>query len=163
MGEITLMSNALSPELLAQIFAQESDDPFLTLVTLSHESFDEDIRLVNNSENITSQGNVFLAFPMKIRFPVDDGETTRNFQIEFDNVSLDLIEEIRSVTTAIGVKIEMILASMPDVIQVSQSELSIQSLNYNKSRITANIILDNFLNTELTSEKYTPTNFPGLF
>ena len=157
------MSNQLSPELLAQLFAQESNDPFLILVTLSHENFDEDIRLVNNSENITSRGNVFQAFPMNIRLPVDDGESARNFVIEFDNVSLTLIEEIRTNTTPIGVKIERILASLPDEVQMGQDELLIQGITYNKSKIVASIVLDNFLNTEMTSEKYTPSIFPGLF
>lgn len=157
------MANQLSPELIAQLFAQESSDPFLTLVTLSHSSFPSDIRLVNNTVDITSRGLVFTAFPMKIRFPVDDGESVRDFSIDMDNVSLTLIEEIRSVTDFIGVKIEMILASLPDVVQISQGELRIQSLTYNAKRISAKVILDSFLNTEMTSEKYGPTNFPGLF
>lgn len=157
------MANQLSPELLAQLFAQESNDPFLILVTLSHANFADDIRLVNNTVNITSRGNVFQAFPMNIRLPIDDGESARNFVIEFDNVSLTLIEEIRTNTTPIGVKIEMILASLPNAVQMSQEELIIQSVSYNKSKVVATIVLDNFLNTEMTSEKYTPSVFPGLF
>lgn len=156
------MSNSLSPELLAQLYAQESSDPFLTLVTLSHPSF-SDIRLVNNQEAIISRGETFQPFPMRLRLPVDDGESARYFVIEFDNVGLELIEEIRTVTDAITVKLEMILASIPDSVQISQDDLKIQNISYNKSKITANIVLDNFLNTQMTSEKYSPTNFPGLF
>jgi len=156
------MANQLSPELLAQLYAQESSDPFLTLVTLSHPSF-SDIRLVNNQEAIISRGETYQPFPMRLRLPVDDGESARYFVIEFDNVGLELIEEIRSVTDAITVKLEMILASIPDSVQISQEDLKIQNISYNKSKITANIVLDNFLNTQMTSEKYTPTNFPGLF
>lgn len=157
------MANSLSPELLAQLFSQESNDPFLMLVTLSHDSFAQDIRLVNNTQNITSGGNVFQAFPMSIRLPVDDGETARSFTIEFDNVSLFLIEEIRQVTTQISVSIEMILASLPDDVQMAQADLVIQNISYNKQRVVAQIVLDNFLSTEVTSERYGPLNFPGLF
>lgn len=148
---------------MAQIFAQESSDPFLTLITLSHASFAQDIRLVNNSKDIVSRGNTYLAFPTKIRLPIDDGESARNFTIEFDNASLELIEEIRSVTTQIKVKLEMILASLPNAVQMEQPELSIISLSYNARTIRANVVLDNFLSTEVTSEKYGPGNFPGLF
>jgi hypothetical protein len=156
------MANTLSPELLAQLFSQESEDPFLILVTLSHTSFG-DIHLVNNSRAVVSNGVTFDALPMKIRFPVDDGESAREFTIEFDNVSLELIVQIRSVTTAIGVKLEMILASMPDVIQMSQEDLLISSIAYSPQKISAKIGLDSFLNGGLTSESYDPTNFPGLF
>jgi hypothetical protein len=157
------MPNALSPELVAQLFAQESDDPFLTLVTLSHDSFADDVRLVNNSVPIISRDKEFIPFPMRIRFPVDDGETAREFSIEFDNVSLDLIAGLRTVTDEIHVKIEMILASMPNVVQIEVDELKIATVGYNKSTVQAKIILDNFLNTEMTSERYSPSNFPGLY
>lgn len=156
------MSNALSPELVAQMFAQESKDPFLCLVTLSHPSFST-IYLVNNSENITSNGTLFNAFPFSLRLPVDDGESVKSFAIEFDNVSLELITAIRTVTDAIGVNIKMILASMPDQIQLEFDELKIQNVTYDKQRISATIVMDNFLNTLMTSERYTPINFPGLF
>lgn len=157
------MPNNLSPELLAQMFGQQSDDPFLTLVTLSHPDFAADIRLVNNTANIISNGLEFQAFPMRIVLPRDDGESAREVSIEFDNVALELIDDIRAVTDFIDVRLEMVLASLPDAVQMSYDELKIHSINYNKSRISARLILDSFLNTEISSEKYTPTNYPGLF
>lgn len=157
------MSNSLSPELLAQIFAQESNDPFLMLVTLTHASFSSPIRLVNNTVDVVSNGHTYTAFPMRIRLPTDDGETMRDVTIEFDNVSLDLITSIRSVTTEISAQIDMILASIPNQIQMGLYDLKIYNITYTKTRVSAKLVLDNFLNTELTSERYSPANFPGLF
>ncbi len=159
----TAVSNQLSNEVLAQLFSQSSDDPFLSLVTLDHESFDAPIRLVNNTVNIVSRGETYLAFPMKITLPSDDGETTREFNIDFDNASLELIQEIRSVTTAISAKVELILASLPDVVQMSQDNLLMTAISYTSKRVTARMVLDNFLNVSLSSESYTPSVFPGLF
>ena len=156
------MANTLSPELLAQLYYQESDDPFLLLVTLSHPSFTT-IRLVNNSENIVSNGLTFQAFPMRIILPVDDGETNREAQIEFDNVSLEILNEVRTVTTFIDVKIEMVLASNPDEVQISLEELKIQSVSYDKQKVSARLFLDSFLTTALPSERYGATNFKGIF
>lgn len=156
------MANSLTPELLAQLLYQESDDPFLTLLTISHPSFDT-VRMVNNAEDITSRSQVYQAFPFKIKLPSDDGETLREVTIEFDNVSLEILNEIRTVTTYINVKIEMVLASIPDEVQISLEELKIQSVSYDKQKVQARLFLDNFLNTEMTSETYTPTNYPGLF
>lgn len=155
--------NTLSPELLSQLFSQESPDPFLTLLTLSHPAFSSDVRLVNNTVDIVSRGDTYMAFPFKIRLPVDDGETARDIALDLDNASLELIEEVRAVTTAIGVKFEMVLASMPDVVQISQPGLKLQNLSYTGTRITARVILDNFLDVAMPSERYEPTNFPGIF
>lgn len=155
------MPNQITDALRAQFFAQESNDPFLMLVTLQNTSFI--LRLVNNSSDIVSNGNTFTAYPMKIRLPIDDGETARDIQIDFDNVSLEMIRNIRSVTESIGVSIQMVLASQPDVIQMSLDDLLIGNITYNATKISASIVMDNFLSVEMTSERYTPNNFPGMF
>lgn len=160
MGE-TPLSNELSNEVKAEMFAQESTDPFLTLVTLSNATFT--LRLVNNSRDILSNGSNFTALPMKIRLPMDDGESAREFVIEFDNISLELIESLRTVTDEISVTIQLVLASAPDTIQIEHSDLIMRTITYDARKISAKIILDNFLSAEITSERYTPTNFPGLF
>jgi Domain of unknown function (DUF1833) len=148
---------------LAQLYSQQSDDVFLILLTLSHPTFASDIRLVNNSTDIVSRGDTFTAFPFKIRLPVDDGESNREVSIEFDNVSLELLDELRTVTTSIEVNIEMILNSLPDEVQISLGELKIQTVSYNKQTVSARLFLDSFLTTELNSEVYSPSVYPGIF
>jgi hypothetical protein len=161
LGENALVSNQLTPELKSQIFAQQSGDPYLTLVTLWTDSFT--YRLVNNTEDIVSNGNLYTAFPMKVRLPADDGESAKDFQLEFDNASLLLIASLRSVTEPVNCQIDMILASMPDVVQMTAGELLVKSISYDKSRIVARIVLDNFLASAMTSERYTPSLYPGMF
>ena len=157
--------NTLTEELLEQLFSQESGDPFLTLITLEHPDFPAPIRLVNNTVDIVSRGNTYSAFPARINLPVDDGESNRQFSLELDNVGLELIDEIRTVVgdTQIQVRLESILASIPDEVQMSFEELKILSVTYNRFLIQATLGFDDFLNTELSSERYTPTNFRGLF
>lgn len=157
------MANQLSPELLAQLYGQESGDPFLTLLTLDHPSLTEPVRLVNNTENFVSRGETYLALPFSLALPPDDGESSREISLEMDNISLDLIGIIRSITDVIDVKIEMVLASLPNEVQYEVEELKIRSISYDASKITATLYLDNFLQTELSSEKYTPITHPGLF
>lgn len=156
------MSNPLSVNLLAQMYGQVSDDPFLMLVTVSHASFDT-IYLVNNTVDQVSRGNTFRAFPMQIRLPSDDGETAREVAIEFDNVSLELIDELRTVTDPMDVKIEMVLASALDDVELSLEDLKMDSINYDSQKISARLYTDDFLNTAMTSEKYTPELYGGLF
>ena len=160
MGATSL--RALSPEVLAELTGQESSDPFLTLLTLTHTSFGS-LYLVNNTADIISNGNTFLAYPMKVTLPNDDGDTLRQVSITLDNVGLELIDELRTVTDPIDVKIEMILSTLPDDIQIEVNDLKMRNISYDKSTIKATLIVDDFLNTEIAGEKYTPTTFPGLF
>ena len=155
------MSRDLSSELKDQLFAQESNDPFLTLLTI--EGNDGTYRLVNNTTDFVSRGNTFSAFPMKVRLPADDGESAREFQLDFDNASLLLIRALRAVTEPIPCKVEMVLASLPDVVQMSVEDLLIRSVTYNDKQVSAKIVLDNFLAIGMTSERYTPSLYPGMF
>lgn len=156
------MSRALSNQMIQEIYSQESGDPFLALFTLSHPTFDT-IYLVNNTEDIVSNGITFQAFPVNLVFPVDDGETVREVLLTLDNVSQLLIDELRSVTDYINVNINMVLASNPDNTEVELGELRIKTIEYNALRITARLYMDDLLNTELPNEKYTPSLYPGLF
>lgn len=159
------MSSELSAALKAQIFSQESTDPFLTLMTLTGPEGGPDFSyyLVNNTEDIISNGITYTAFPMKILLPSDDGESAREFRIEFDNASLLLLVALRSVTSPIPCRIDMVLASMPDIVQISATDLLIKSITYDKSKIIAKIVLDNFLSVAMTSERYSPSAYPGMF
>jgi len=157
------MSRTLSNELLQELFAQESGDPFLTLCTLNHPDFDAPYYFVNNTENITSRGVTFVAFPMQFVLPIDDGESDRQVSVVFDNVGLELIQDLRSITTPIECKLEMVLASLPDNVEIELGELKLQNITYDQNRISGQLYLDDFLNTEVTSERYSPSNFPGIF
>lgn len=154
----------LSNNTLAQLFTQSSDDPFLTLYTLDHPDWDDPIYLVNNTEEIISNGETFIPFPVNITLPVDDGETIRSSKITLDNVSRDLIDVIRATTdNEISAKIQMVLASAPDTVEIEIGEMKIVTVQYDEQKISATLTMDDFLNTEVSGEKYTPSLYPGLF
>ena len=156
------MSNNISAQLLAQFYGQSSDDPLLTLLTITHPSITT-VRLVNNTVDIVSRGNTYTALPFKIRPPSDDGESRREAELTLDNITLDLIDELRTVTSPMEVTMELVLASMLDTVQLSYEELKIRNISYNKDSIRASLYMDDFLNTEMTSEKYSPSLYPGLY
>lgn len=153
----------LNSEMFPQLLQEVSDDPFLMLIVLEHPDFPETVRLVNNTSDITSRGNTYTAFPMKMVLPPDDGESERLVNLEIDNTGLDLITLFRSITTPIEAKVEMILASDPDEVQMDVGEMLVRDITYDANKISAKLIMDDFLNTEIFSERYTPTNFRGLF
>jgi hypothetical protein len=67
------------------------------------------------------------------------------------------------VVNPISVKIEIVLASLPDEVQIVYDDLKIRNVTYTKQRISAKLYMDTFLNVELGSETYSPSKYPGLF
>lgn len=157
------MPTQIPQSLIQQLMRPETSDVVISLLTLDHPAWAAPIRIANNSSDIVSRGNVYTAFPFNLVLPADDGETTREANIVLDNTSLEIIGFFRSVIDEIPAKIEVIMARLPDEVQMDIPDLVVRNITYNKNRITAILSLDSFLNTELTSEKYTPAKFPGLF
>ena len=155
--------NTLSPAMLAEIFKPESGDCFLTLLTISHISLPSPIHLVNNTEDVVSNSITYSKFPFRINLPADDGESPGEVSLVLDNVSLELIGALRTITDPLDVNLKMILGSIPDDIQLELTDLKIGSINYDAQTISGKLYQDNFMSSSMTSERYQPTNFPGLF
>lgn len=157
------MSRELTDELLEQMLSQQSNDPLLTLVTISHSSIGTPYRFVNNTENIISRGNTFNAFSFIVGLPNDDGEVQKQVTIQIDNTTLELITALRSITEPLTADVEYILASDPDTVQFSIEDLEVRAMTYNQSVINLTLSLDDIMNTPLTSESYDPATYRGLF
>lgn len=153
----------LSNKLKAQLFKQFSDDPFVALYTLSHPNFASTFRLAANTEDIVSNGFTYVFYPIDVSLPVDDGETVRKVELRLSNVDLSLIRELRQITTPVDVTMQMVLASDPDTIEYELPALKLSNIRYNSQEIVGTLTLDDILSKRLTSEQYTPKNFPGIF
>lgn len=153
----------LSQKLIKAALEPNTGEVFLMLLTFDHPSFPKPIRLVNNIEEIRSRGEIYIAFPLEMMLPPDDGDTLPTVEITCQNASLELIDEIRSVQGPMSVKIELILASSPDWVEASIDDLRVVSAQYDKNAIQLTCTVDDLLNTSFPKERYLPSNFPGLF
>lgn len=153
---------SLSPAAIQEFFNSHSADPFLTLLTISHNDW-QTKRFVRNNEQIVSRGQVYLPLAFDFSLPIDDGETVPAVKISLDNVDLGLVREFRSIEEAPFVKIETIFASRPDQIEIMIEDLKLEQITYDGFKIAGVLTFDDFLNTSIPSDRYTPKDFPGIF
>lgn len=152
-----------SSNFIEAVVSQNTDEVFLFLLTLDHEDLEAPIRVVNNVENITSNGNVYTAFPFDLILPQDDGDTLPQVIISLSNVDLSLVDEIRSLTGALTVTLEVVLASSPNTIEMSIDGMQTISIQYDAQKIEATCQVEDTLNLVFPNDAYLPFNFPGLF
>ena len=152
-----------SPAFVQAVLEENTEHAFLFLLTLDHASLDEPIRLVNDLQDVTSRGNVYSAFPFELILPQDDGETLPEVVISISNVSLELIESVRSIESALNVTLEIILSDSPDYIEMSIEGMKTNSINYDANKLQAVCQVEDVLNLAFPKELYLPSNFPGLF
>lgn len=145
-----------------QITARDKEQAVLLLVTLSPPGFDV-VRIVNNLVDITSNGEIFIALPLKVDLSVDDGKTLQTVKLTIDNVTLEMIEWVRSVTDPIPVLIQTIFSGEPDIIEQQISDLVIRNIKYDSHTIEGTLLADDDLNQTVPSDTYNSNHYPGLF
>lgn len=154
---------AFSQRLIKAVLEPNTKEVFLFLLTFNHPSFADPIRLVNNLEDIHSRGNDYIAFPLELVLPSDDGDSLPMIEITCQNASLELIDEVRSITGSMSLKLEFILASNPDFVEFSIDDMRVAQVEYDKQILKMTCTVDDLLNTAFPKERYLPSNFGGLF
>jgi hypothetical protein len=154
---------ALSPVFLNAIHGQESGEVLLPLVKLSHASFAADIRIVPDWQEITHDSEVYSPLAFEISLPDDTDEGIPVLRWSADNVSQELIVEIRKVTGPISARVVWVLASQPDTIEAGPFDLSILAVEYDAFTIGGVMGVEPILDEQFGYLEFTPKNAPGLF
>lgn len=152
----------LSLHAVDQLYRSNSEDPILLLLEL-HFPNNDAYYLVNNTEDIISNGQTYTAFPFNFSLPNDDTDSPPELTISLSNVGLELIDSFRSNIQDITGSIKIVFASFPDFVELEITTLEVKSMSFDKSFINLNLGYEDILTVSIPSESYTPTEFPGLY
>lgn len=144
----------------AALYAAQSDEAWLQLVTIDHESIGAPIRLVCNTENVISRGETYQAFPFAINLPATD---QMQVDLVVDNVTLELVDEVRSIDTPLTITLEVVLASAPDTVEAGPFSFESRSAEYDVRQMRLTLAYEPILNLPFPAYTYTPLDYPGLF
>lgn len=152
----------LSPAALLAGNAQQTGEVYLVLLTISHPNIAQPIRVVNNNENVTSRGDLFVAFPFEIDLPGEDSDNPPLARLRIDNVDRMIVNSIRQIDSPPSVTIEVVLASQPNTVEVSFDSLVMRNVGYDAAVVTGELVFEQIV-VEPVATTMTPAKFPGLF
>lgn len=141
--------------------AQHSSDPFLVLLTITHDDI-APIYVVRNNKAIVSRGNTYLAYPFEIDLPTDTDQSP-GARISIANVSRRIGKAIESLITAPTVKIEIVLASALDSVERTWDEFTLTQVSYDAMTVTATLAHISYWNEGWPKKIIRPALYPGLF
>lgn len=157
------MSRVLSTAAKQAIFAQQTHEVFLMILTIEHDDLGGPIRVVNNRDNITSGGDVYTAYPFAFALPDEDEETLSQVELVITNVDRLLVDSVRSIATPLTVTLEVILADTPDTIEAGPFIMSMSEVRYDALKLSGTCNFQDLLNEPYPEGSYTPSTYPGLF
>ena len=157
------MSRSLSTTVKQAMNASQTDKVFLLLLTINHASLASPIRVVNNTENITSNGNLYVAFPFEIALPDEREDALPRMRLRIDNVDQTIIVAIRSITSAATVTVDIVLADAPNTLEATFAGFTLKEVSYDALVIEGTLYLEDVLNEPYPADSFTPNLYAGLF
>lgn len=146
--------------------AQDTGEVILPLLTITHASIlDGPLRFVRNLTNITSNGNVFTAFPFDITLPDDDEQGQQKMRLRIDNIDRQIVAAIRSIPPSQPptIQLDIILASQPNTIELSFAGFVLREVDYDALVVEGELRQEEITVEPFVEGSFTPQHFPGLF
>lgn len=157
------MARSLSSPAARAIFAQQTGEAFIILLTLTHPEF-LPIRVCNDGQDVVSDGQTYQQFPFEIVMPEETEEAPPVVQLSICNVDRSIVNAVRSVSgEPITVTMSIVLASSPDVIEAGPITFVMLDVEYDAGTVTGTLAFEgDVLNQAYPSETFNPSDYPGL-
>jgi len=151
----------ITDELKDDAFAQESDLP-LVLLTISHDDLAQDILVVNNKVNITSNGKEFIGFPFEIVLPDASEDAPPQSKIRINNVSREIGQAIRAISTPPDVTIQVVRQDTPDIIEAEFAGMFMTNVTYDALMVEADLFFEDLVREPWPCLRFNPSYFRGI-
>lgn len=146
-----------------EVYDPETAQAFLILLTIDHADINPPIRVVNNTKNITSRGDEFIAFPFNIDLPDSTKDVGPRARLTIDNVSREIAQSIRLITTVATVLIEVIRASDPDTVEINFPLFNLRNVTWDVLQVSGDLTVEDLTTEPFPVGQFTPAHFPGIF
>ena len=157
------MTRSLSDASKQALYAPETAEAFLILLTLDHEGLAEPIRVTSDAVNTVSRGETFIAYPFDLTLPDDEENKSPRARLVIDNIDRQIVAVLRSLATPPTMKIEIIRAADPDTVEATFEDFRLINVTYDSSVIEGELAIEDFTAEPYPAASFTPGNFPGIF
>ncbi|KKK88166.1 hypothetical protein LCGC14_2745900 [marine sediment metagenome] len=157
------MGRTVTSAMLQEMFAQQTDQVFILLVTIDHDDLSQPIRICSDSQNIDSNGDTYVALPFQFGLPDESDSGSTRARLKIDNVDRSIVAAVRQLQTTPIVQMQIIRADAPDVVEVDFPQLRFSSIGYSALIVEGELSVEDFMQEPYPTPAFVPSLFPGLF
>lgn len=165
------MTRTLSNAAKQELFAQESGEVWLALITIDHADFTEPMRVANDPmqqlpvagvRGVVSRGEEYSYMPFTLQLPSQDDTGSGRVQLKIDNVDRRIVKAVRRAGRC-TLTIEVVRASEPDEPEMTLPEMVLDNVKHNVLEVSGDVSTEYYDLEPFPSRRFTPSDFPGLF
>jgi hypothetical protein len=155
---------SLSTKARQNVLATSADEPLLILLEITHPELSIPVRIVNNTEKITSNGNEFIPCPFDFTMPDDAGDQLPQAKLSIDNIGRELTQwlEYSNGGTGAQCRAMVVLPSEPNNRQLDIT-MDMSGISITNTKVTATLGYGNSYGLPAVAVRYDPTSTPGAF
>jgi len=157
----------LTTDGLRELLARASAHVWLMLVEIDHADFSAPVRLANNTEDVDYGGDTYSAFGFRMVLPPDAEDRIPEVILTADNVGLDLVEPLRTISSPPSADISVVRMPPDDsgaVLEAGPWSFQVRSVSIETMTMQLTLAQDaDYLNEPRSRLRFTPIEAPGLF
>lgn len=157
------MSRTVSSLTQQALYAAETGEAFLILLTLNHADLSVPIRVTSDAVTTESRGNSFVPFPFDLVLPDDQENRSPRARLMIDNIDRQVVSAVRALSSAPTALIEIVRAAAPDIVEAQFVDFRLTNVSYDVHRVEGNLTIEDFTAEPFPAATFSPSLFPGLF
>lgn len=151
----------ISTALKQDAWSQESNLP-LVLLEIDHADLAVAIRVVNNKANITSNGEEYVGFPFEIFLPDSKDDAPPQAKLRIDNVSREIVEAIRSISSPPSVTIRIVRQETPDIVEAEFAGMQLRYVPFDALSVEGTLEFEDLTREPYPAYTFNPANYRGM-
>ena len=145
-----------------QLYAAESGDPLLILVTIEHDDLARTYRFVDDVAEIASGSDTYRPKPMQVTLP-DERDRVPSGRLIVDSVDPAFGADLLSIDSPATVRVRLVLASDPDTVEEDYGDMELSDVVVTRTSVRARISLPDLAREPFPTGSFTPSHFPDIF
>lgn len=153
-----------SPEFVSTISRIAPEEMPIIALEIDHPDLPDPIRVVNDNQDLTSQGKLFKAVSFKIVLPEDLESQAPKATLSVSNVGEELMHWIESSAGGKGATVRIIelMRSRPDLIEY-ETTMGLSNVTADMKEVSSPLGYENLLSKPSIGVYYRPDTHPGVF
>lgn len=141
-----------------------TDRGVLVLLEVSAPTMPDTLRIVNDTQDVTSNGVIYTGCPFGFKLPDDTTGASPRATLTIENVGRSITEDLEGLPPGDMLMAKIMIVSRTDPNTVSRSFIvPITSVSANQTSATAMCGYDYIMRQQGVRKRYNPFTAPGLF